>query len=66
MKANLNIDDPELWEKVKDHNIDMPDDWEGEHAIFCKKCGKKAVVTSNLLWICPELYNIPDKYFHPG
>lgn len=62
----LQDDNPDLWEKVKGHVIDMPDDWEGEFPIFCKKCGKEGVMKSNMLWICPEVYDIPNEYFHPG
>ncbi len=66
MTSYLSDDDPELYEKVKDHGIDIPDDWEGEYPLFCKKCGKKAVQKMNMLWICPIMYEIPDKYMHPG
>lgn len=66
MISYLEEDDPELWEKVKDHRIDMPDDWEGEYPIFCKKCGKRAVQMINMLWVCPETSQIPTKYFHAG
>ena len=58
-------DNPELWEKIKGHEVDMPDDWEGEHPIFCKKCGKIAIQSNNLLWICPDLFEIANEYFSP-
>jgi hypothetical protein len=61
----LEDDNPVLWEKVKDHVLDMPDDWEGECDIFCKKCGKKGVMTHFMLWICPELLGIGKEYLHP-
>ncbi len=62
----LKDDLPHLWEKLKNHSLEMPDDWEGEYSLYCKKCGKKAIQKMNLLWICPELYDIPDEYFHSG
>lgn len=64
--AYLEDDNPELWEKVKNHTINMPSDWEGEYPIFCNKCGKEAVMLINMLWVCPETADIPTKYFHPG
>lgn len=66
MRKYLEDDNPELWEKVKDHKIDIPDDWEGEYPIFCTKCGKIAVQKMNMLWVCPDSYHIPDEYFYAG
>ena len=70
MISYLQDDDPKLWEKVKDHILDWPEEEEDEEGNFivplCKKCGKEAVQKMNMLWVCPEVYNIPDKYFHPG
>lgn len=64
-KSCLKDDDPVLYEKVKDHTLDMPEDWEGEFPLYCKKCGKEAVMDDHMLWMCPELYDIPSKYTHP-
>lgn len=68
MKKYLKDDYPELWEKVKDHQLDWQEDEDGEviFPLLCKKCGKHAVQKMNMLWICPEIYDIDDKYFHPG
>lgn len=62
----LSEDYPELFVKAKEHVFDMPSDWEGEYPLFCKKCGKSIVQKMNMLWVCPEVYDIPDKYFHAG
>jgi uncharacterized protein YaeQ len=69
MTSYLSEDNPEAWEKAKEHILD----WKPEHddASYpevpkCKKCCRKAVQKMNMLWICPELYDIPDKYFHEG
>ena len=64
MTYYLSEEDPILWEKIKHHKIEMPDDWEGEYPLFCKKCGKKAIQKMNMLWICPIMFDIPDKYMH--
>lgn len=66
MSYFLSEDDPDLYERVKDHILDMPDGWQGEYPIACVKCGKRAIQKMNLLWICPELAGVPDKYLGAG
>ena len=51
MTAYLSENDPERWEKVKEHFVEIPEDWEGEYPVFCRKCGKRAVQTIQMLWI---------------
>jgi hypothetical protein len=65
----LSDDNPDLWEKVKDHVLDWKpehDDGSSKSLPKCKKCGCEAVQKMNLLWICPQIYDVPDKYLHPG
>ena len=52
------------YEELKAHKINMPEDWEGEFPLFCEKCGKKAVMRTDLIWVCPELYKLDRKYFN--
>lgn len=69
MTHYLNEDNPELWEKVKDHVLDWKDchDWgEDMDSLICIKCGKKAIMIDNMTWVCPINRDIPTKYFHSG
>jgi hypothetical protein len=66
VKSYLSEDNPEFWEKVKDHYIKMPEDWEGETPLYCHKCGKQAVQRIDMLWVCPIAYDIPNKYISAG
>ncbi len=60
----LSDDDPELWELVKDHVLEL--DQGSDMPLKCKKCGSKPVQKMNLLWVCPINIQVPDKYFHAG
>lgn len=68
MTAYFKNEAPELWEKAKIHILDWKEDEDGEpiFPIICKGCGKSAVMKTNMSWVCPEVYDIADKYFHAG
>lgn len=64
MNSYLKEDDPERWKEAKEHVLDWDD--EEDMPLPCKKCGSQPVQKINMLWVCPKIYDIPDKYFHPG
>jgi hypothetical protein len=64
MKKYLSDDNPELWEKLRGHLLNKdPNDVESLDDLFCVKCGKKAVIRSDLRYVCPELYHLENCYF---
>jgi hypothetical protein len=60
----LEDDFPELHILAQKHQVTI--DERGDKVTKICSCGKNAKMRSNLLWICPELDEIPNEYFHPG